>query len=144
MSVQLIITKAKASDSQKVREISKSYKFRGVELGIQDEAEGCFLIMSFNDKAYESFQWPAALHRDLWPHEEPNPDDEDKLGNNIWDKLFEEKGRDGFLALLQDLAPYLETPLLIVLVNGLPNRSSTSAWSVQPGVKEVQELEVSI
>jgi hypothetical protein len=36
---------------------------------------------------------------------------------DAWEDLYEEKGEEGFLALLRDLAPFLESPLLILCAN---------------------------
>lgn len=102
--------------------------------------------MSFKDQDFDWYEWPLALPRELWLSNEPDPKDQDAtdLYEYEWNKIFEEKGKEGFLALFRDLAPYLVTPLLVVLVNGEPGRSTTIAWNIQPGGKEIETVEISI
>jgi hypothetical protein len=56
--------------------------------------------------------------------------------------MYDEKGQDGFLQLLRDLAPHLETPLVILCLSAPCCTGSAVAWSVQPGVREVEMLEI--
>ncbi len=105
--------------------------------------------MAFQQKDPDWWEWPLALHRDQWPDEEEYPDedsDEAELGETEWDKRYEKKGEEGFLALLRDLAPFLETPLMILVV-GRDHSFSTcaaQAWTVRPGRKKVKTLAVSL
>jgi hypothetical protein len=104
--------------------------------------------MEFEDEDV-AFQWPQALPLDLWPDEElaESELEKDEFGRTEWDRLYQEKGNEGFLALLRDLAPYLKTPLMILFLHRpLPHYdpSSARAWTVHPGSKEVETLDVSL
>jgi hypothetical protein len=147
MSIELTSTKAKVRDAQKVREILESYALQGVDIELYEEGPGGTLEMGFQEGEPDWFEWPLALHRDQWPPENPDEElDEDDWVETEWDKRYEEKGEEGFLALLRDLAPCLETPLMILAV--AKDRHSPTcavqAWTVHPGSKDVERLDVSL
>ena len=150
MSVELTSTKARVRDPQKVREILATYDVKGVEIQLREEGAGWVLEMGSHIVAWDEGEWPQALHFDDWPDEDPYPDedegDEVELGETEWDKRFMEKGDEGFLALLRDLIPCLETPLLILVTvrDAVFHSIYSQAWNVQPGAREVQTLEVSL
>ena len=70
------------------------------------------------------------------------PDDEEWYEEV--EKRFDEEGAEGFLALLRELAPHLETPLVILWGAELWRDFSTKAWIVQPGAREVEILDVDL
>jgi hypothetical protein len=157
MSVQLTSTNAKVNDPQTVRKILDSYALRGVDIELCEEGSGGTLKMAFQEGDPDWWAWPLALHRDQWPDEEQYPDedqfdedelgeDEDELGETEWGKRYEEKGEEGFLALLRDLAPCLETPLMLLVVgkDHFTSFYSAQAWTVHPGSKNVETLDVSL
>jgi hypothetical protein len=150
MSVELTSTTAKVNDPQTVRKILDSYALRGVDIELREEGSGGTLEMAFQEGDPDLSERPLALHRDQWPDEEEYPAeeelDEDELGETEWDNRYEEKGEEGFLALLRDLAPCLETPLMILVVGKecFTSFYSAQAWTVHPGSKEVTTLRVSL
>jgi hypothetical protein len=149
MSVELTSTKVKVSDHRAVRKILDSYALRGVEIELHEKGSGGTLELTFQERDPDWVEWPLALHRDQWPDEEQHPDeelDEDELGETEWDKRYDEKGEEGFLALLRDLAPCLETRLMILVVgkDRFTSFYSAQAWTVHPRSKQVETLNVSL
>jgi hypothetical protein len=150
MSVMVTSTKAKVRDPEKVRAVLESYQWEGIEVELHEGGQQWVLAMAFEEGDFDWWEWPLALHRGQWPSEDRYPDeekwDEETLGETEWDRAYEEKGAEGFLALLRDLAPYLETPLLIlVTIRDISDHSVQSqAWSVHPGAKEVETLGISL
>jgi hypothetical protein len=147
MSIELTSTKAKVRDTQNVREILESYALQGVDIELYEEGPGGTLELAFQGGDPDWFEWPLALHRDRWPSEDPDQElDEDEWGETEWDKRYEEQGEEGFLALLRDLAPCLETPLMLLVVgkDRFTSFYSAQAWTVHPGSKEVETLDVSL
>jgi hypothetical protein len=141
MSATLTSTKAKVHDPEKVREVLDSYEWEGVEIHFLEEETGWILELTNHDPDWDSAAWPQALRSEEVPHEEQYPDEEERY--DALSDRFCENGDKGFLALLRDLAPYLDTPLLI-LVSGSArsNECSGQVWRVQPGDTEVETLEV--
>jgi hypothetical protein len=99
--------------------------------------------MAYKDQDPDAWEGPVALPRSQWPSGDPDAVGENELDETEWDRAFDDKGAEGYRALLLELAPYLETPLMVLL--GLWNLQdgSAQAWSVQPGAKEVETLDVS-
>ena|ERR1700677_455487 len=77
--------------------------------------------------------WPKAVMYD----ECPSPDGDDGDDDESW-VLFEE-GDEGFLDLLGDLGPHLETPLEVqaVMIDGY-EFVAAKEWTVRPGAKEIE------
>jgi hypothetical protein len=116
--------------------------------------------MAYHEGDPEDYQFPEAVRRDQLPNEEDFhedgeedlPDEDDDEGfpdEDRWykavDKLYEEKGEEGFLALLRELAPHLESPLLILEVWNdvfFGHAHGAEVWHVQPGASEVETLGV--
>ena len=74
---------------------------------------------------------------DMLPCEEEF-DDDDAWFDAKFDILLE-NGSDGFLALLIELAPYLQAPLIILMLDtDCPFAAET--WLVEPNCKNVQTL----
>jgi len=147
MAVELKSTEVMVREPQKVCEVLNAFAVEGVEIQLSESAVGWTLAMAFSERDPDMWEWPRALHRDLWPSEERYPDMEErdalKDGETEWDKVFEANGSEGFLALLRGLAPYLETPLLVlVAVWSLGEVPETQVWSIQPGTEEVETLEI--
>jgi hypothetical protein len=145
MSVELTSTKTKVNDPQTVRKILESYASQGVDIELYEEGPGGTLEMAFQEGEPDWFEWPLALHRDRWPSEDPDQElDEDEWGETEWDRRYEEQGEEGFLALLRDLAPHLATPLTLLRVAMDRGSCAAQAWTVHPGSKEVETLDVSL
>ena len=143
MSATVTSTKAKVRDPERVREVLESYEWEGVEIKLQEEDSGWTLEMAYRDEDWESCDWPAALRSEDLPSEDQYPD-EDALYDARAD-LLGEKGGEGFLALLRELAPHLESPLQVLAVAASPFDGfyyGAGAWRVEPGGKEVETLEV--
>ena len=140
MSVELKSIKAKVTDPQKVEKILDSYYEQGVEIELSEEADGWTLAMTFRGDDFDGYLWPQALHWERLPSKEQYPD-EDEFDSEL-DKRYDEEGEKGFLALLRELAPHLETPLVILAADWDYNRGSAQVWSVQPGGREVEMLDV--
>ncbi len=148
MTVKLESTHARVRDPEKAREVRDDYELRGVEIDLREEGDGWVLEMKFEDPEFDWWEWPLALHRDHWPAEEQGAGEyegeEDDLEPDEWDKLFEEKGKEGFLQLLRDLSPLLLTPLLILAANRDGQDCWSRTWRIAPGAVDIETLEVSI
>jgi hypothetical protein len=142
MSVTLKSTKAKVRDPEKVRAVLDSYALKGVEIELREEGSGWFLEMAYHDGDPEWWEWPVAVRPEQLPSEEQYADEE--AFDEAEDDVYEEKGHEGFLALLRDLAPHLESALLILFSLKTLNYydHAAQAWHVQPGATEVETLEV--
>lgn len=137
MATSLTSNEAQIRDLQKVREISDNYENRNVEILLDEEKST--LAMKYENEHPDLMEWPEALHRDRWPTKEQFPDEE--AWHDAWDELYEDKGKEGFLALLRDLARYLESPLVVLFTDWDSNGLVARVWNVQPGVKELEVLE---
>jgi hypothetical protein len=140
MSVELKSIKAKVTDPQKVEKILDSYYEQGVEIELSEGPDGWNLAMTFRDHVFDSWSWPQALHWERLPSEEQSPD-EDQWDDEL-DKRYDEEGDEGFLSLLRELAPHLETPLVILWAGQHWDAGSAKAWIVQPGARAVETLDV--
>jgi hypothetical protein len=143
MSVIVTSTKAKVRDPEGVRKVLSSYVWEGVEIKLQEEDSGWTLEMTYRDEDLDSWATPAVLHLLDLPSEGEYPD-EKALFQAEWD-AFHEKGDEGFLTLLRQLAPHLESPLLILRAAATSSNGidyAARAWRVEPGAKEVESLEI--
>ncbi len=132
MSVKLQSTAAKLSDAIGARQICDNYKFTfSIEIASDGEnpAIGTLGISGKN--------WPAALPKEQVPPEDKDSDDESRF--NALAALYEQKGEQGFAALLGDLAPCLETPFTIQATEyDFDEFHIAQEWIVQPGAKDVE------
>jgi hypothetical protein len=143
MSAKLTSTKAQVRDPQRVGEVLDSYELLGVEINLQEEAEVWFLTMQYDDSDLDGLEPPQAVHSDHWTSADANPDEADDYGIIVLDHLFKLQGTDGFLSLLRALIPCLITPLMILQADSLKISSTAQVWSIQPGGKDVQVLNLS-
>jgi hypothetical protein len=131
-------------DPQKVREILKTYVVRGVEIRLRKRGPGGTLVMAFKDEDPGAWEPPLAFPRSQWPRGDPHPDederDADERGETESDTAYQEKGAEGFRAFLGELAPYLETPLVVLLAYSEDPYSYAHVWRVEPGAREVEVL----
>jgi hypothetical protein len=135
MRGEVTSTNARVRDPAKVCAILDSYRVQGVEIMLAKEYPAWTLFMALENEELEMVYRPQALHRDQWLKESEGSDYE-------WDKRFDEQGEEGFLRLLRELAPQLDTPLLLLAVTQAKPMGDARAWSVQPGAKEVQTLTI--
>jgi hypothetical protein len=129
-------TKAKVRDVQAVKEVLDRYWYYfDPEIETQGGVGNGYLTLSGFDS------WPEALRVEDWPDDEEYPDED------AWDDamrhLLAEKGNEGFVAMLRELAPYLETPLTIVWhrIEG-GEFDGAGQWTVWPGSPYVQVQQV--
>jgi integrase len=105
-------------DPERVREALDSYAREGLEIKLQEEGSGWTLEMAYRDEDWESWDLPAALSINDLPREDQYPDEDAYF--EAEGKDYRERGDQGFLTLLRELAPHLESPLLIVAVAASP------------------------
>jgi hypothetical protein len=151
MASTLKSTKAKVRDPEKARAVVDSYACRGVEVRLQEKGSEYTLELAYHDGEPEDSQLPEALKHDQLPNEEDFPeedDDEDSPDKDGWDavvdKLYEEKGEEGFLSFVRELALYIESQLLILFSSWTLNYHDHGAqvWHVRPGATEVETQKV--
>jgi hypothetical protein len=125
-------TKGNVSNVKAIKSILDSYWTEFEPIVVPNEgAESGSITISGHDS------WPSALHISEWPDSEEHTDDQD--WDDAMSDLLEEKGEEGFLALLRDLAPYLETPLTIVWCDIFEGDFWGAAqWTVCPGSPDVE------
>ena len=130
MSANIKSTAAKLSDAIGAREICGKYRFNfsiAVCAAGENPATGTLRISGKN--------WPAALLQEQVPADDKDSDDESRF--NALAMLYEQKGEEGFIALLRDLAPCLETPLTIQATEyNYAEFHIAQEWIVQPGAKD--------
>jgi len=84
---------------------------------------------------------PLALPVSLWPDPEEYPNDH--AWENIMEFGLQEIGDVGFVAMLERIAPYLETPLTVVWHRKVEGQFGLAGqWTVYPGAPNVQVQEV--
>jgi hypothetical protein len=141
-------TQARVRDPQKVRAILDSYETRGIEFQVTGEGDEGTLEATFQDDDPDVTRLPEAVRADEHTVAWPDRDLDDDEWYRLWDQeetLFEAKGQEGLLALLGEVAAYLQTPLLILAAGAYPpDGCAARAWRVQPGAKEVEALDVSL
>jgi hypothetical protein len=141
MSVRLTSNKARIRDLQEVREILDSYEWDNLDLTFQEEGAVWTLEIHYHDYDLDAWERQVALRDEDLPSKVEYPDEDDHFDGES--DLLKEKGDEGFLALLCELAAHLESLLVIlVAVTSLiaDNVSATQAWLVEPGAKEVETL----
>jgi hypothetical protein len=129
-------TKAKVKNVQAVEEVLDRY-WHEFDPEIEDDdgsASGSLTL-----SGYDAF--PQAVSEADWPADDEYPDD------HAWESAVEDLlwklGDEGFVALLQDLAPYLGTPLTVVWHwTGSGEFLGAGQWTVWPGSPYVQVHEV--
>jgi hypothetical protein len=140
MTSELVSTTARVRDPEQVRTILDSYLVDGVEITLAQDGSDWVLRAAFEDADPNEFQRPVALHRGQLPDEQKYPD------QNAWgdalDELLQERGGEGFEALLRDLAPHVETPLLLLYADWVGTGASATVWRAQPGTGEVETLDL--
>jgi hypothetical protein len=139
MSQGLKSTTAKVKNAKKLKKVLSKYELRGIAFQV-DEERNLEAVNDPNDSP-EVPHWPEAVLEDQLP---PYPDDEnDEDALEAYEEVFDEKGGEGLIALLREIATCLETPLLIVALNrNAFEEPVAQVWNLQPGVAEVQTLEV--
>jgi hypothetical protein len=139
MSTYVTSTLATVRNPQQVREILGSYKVSGVEIKLYERA-GSWILEMGKDPDPDGKPCPVALHVDDRPAEGQYPDEwSDEVK---WDCWLGAKGDEGFQALLRDLIPCLETPLLILTLEH-HQAPGAEAFLISPGAKDAERLYLS-
>ena len=136
MATKLTSTKAKVPAPEEVRNILQDYDYKGVEIKLTKRKGSVTLKISFEETQPDYWQWPSALHRRFWPSEYLDLDLDDPEANKVFDLMYdlhEKHGAKGFLALLHELGPHLETQLVILVVCSEWSKSWGRVWIVHPG-----------
>jgi len=128
-------------EPDQVRRILEDFDLNGVEVNLSEDGTGTTIELSAESDEPDAWERPTAIHRRDWLDESKYPDEE-KL-REAEDELRLKKGVEGFIELLQVLSPYLETPLLVLLVSRGIGDCSGEVWYVHPGAQEVTVLEAS-
>jgi hypothetical protein len=143
MGVTLKSNKVYVRDVERLRERLADYEWEGVEFVIREEGSRWTLELVYSEDDLEVWASPAAVKLEDLPDVEADPDDDySEAEGEVW----VEKGEEGFLSLLGELAPHVESALLILVGEGSllsGHGHSAQAWLVQPGAKEVETLQVS-
>jgi hypothetical protein len=144
MGVTLKSTKVYVRDVDRLRERLAEYEWEGVEFSLREEAAKWTLELVYSDDHQLEWDSPRALKLADLPDEEADPDDDDYSDEEA--EADEKRGVEGFLSLLRELAPHIESALLILVGEDRELEGhwySAQAWLVQPGAKEVETLSVS-
>ena len=132
MSVKIKSTVAKLSDAIGAREICGKYRFNfsiDVCSAGENPATGTLRISGQN--------WPAAVRQDPVPADDNDCDEESRF--NALAALYEQKGEQGLVDLLRDLAACLETPLTIQATeHDFDEFHTAQEWNVQPGATDIE------
>jgi hypothetical protein len=143
MGVTLKSNKVYVRDVERLRERLADYEWEGVEFNLREEGARWTLALEHAEDDLEVWDLPRALKVEDLLDVEADPDDEDcEEEAEVW----AEKGEAGLLSLLGELAPHVESALLILVGEGSEFDGfhySAQAWLVQPGAKEVATLRVS-
>jgi hypothetical protein len=134
LKVTCIEAKVRDADVGNLQEVLDTYYTRGALFVLTD---GYLKVDTEPDEV-----WCDALKWDQVPDPEEFPDED-----SYWEascEVWQKEGKEGFLALLLEIAPYLESPLIILAVcdRDLEPGYSAQVWSVQPGTMEVKTLTV--
>src|SRR4029077_21049542 len=132
MSVKLRSAAGKLNDAIRAGQTCAKYRYTfSLEIRADGEnpATGTLRISGRN--------WPAALKKEQIPEDGKDSDDESRF--NALAALYEQKGEQGFVALLLDLAPCLETPLTIQAIEyDFDEFHIAREWIIQPGARAVE------
>jgi hypothetical protein len=140
MATKLVSSKARIRDAKTVRAILDAREMVRVEFRLVKKGKGSVLDATFEGQDPGARARPAAVcldelraqmgyaHKDAWVE--------------AVDHALGAKGGEGFLALLRELAPHLETDLLILSASHAEGRCWAEVWYVRPGAKDVQHLKV--
>jgi hypothetical protein len=141
MSTTLTSSKAKVRNPKKVREILYSYDWDDFEIKLEKEDTGWTLeVVSYEDN-FDAIMWPRAVKIEDLPDKDDYPDEDAYFDAEF--EVYCDKGDEGFLALLQELAPHLESPLLILALEANTDfYPIAEVWRVEPGGKEVENMAV--
>jgi hypothetical protein len=144
MGVTLKSNKVYVRDVERLRERLADYESEGVEFNLREEGARWTLELEHAEDDLEVWDSPRAVKVEDLLDVEADPDDDDYSEAEA--EVWAEKGEEGFLSLLGELAQHVESALLILVGEGTElegYRYSAQAWLVQPGAKEVATLRVS-
>lgn len=142
MSTDLTSNKARVWDEEALGDVLDAYIWTNVDVSLREEDGKWVLEMNWVDDAYEYCLLPFALKRDQLPDhlQDSEIKDNDELADFVAD-LEQEEGFGDFGSLLQDLAPHLETPLMVLWAgkDDCRHTADSHAWLVRPG-QDVEKL----
>jgi hypothetical protein len=121
------------------RLVETSYETRGVRFRLSEEGPGHVLDVTPDDDFGD--HPPTAVPVDLVPHEADYSDEDAWFDARA--EAFYKHGDEGLLALLRQLSPYLESPLVILALDDDAEGCSAEVWTVHPGAQEALHLQVS-
>jgi hypothetical protein len=135
--LELNCTQAKLKDPQKAREVIAKYKtwFFGFEI-LESHDAATIQVVPTEDEDY--WEWPKAIRSDEYPVESDYAD-LDAYQDAELDACLDADNKH-FLQLLEELAPFLETPLIVLALMDEDGDTDVAVWSVYPGVKQVETL----
>lgn len=138
MSVLVSSTKVIVNNPEKLKAILDSYEIEGLVFDIQhQEGTDTTTLEILNNE--DDDDWPAAITFDDYCDIDDGPDS-DSFFDALSD-VFYEKGDEGLLALLLEVSSCIKSPLLIVAFTW-PEMPGAKAWSVRPGDKSVEVVQV--
>ena len=135
VNVDVNCTKAKTKGKQKVGEVLSRYELEGVQFLLDKKGNLEVAVEKDDDQEYGEV-WPRAVKKNQLPDRNKYRDED-----SWWDAVFEvfaERGDEGFVTLLGELAPHLATPLIILaarLIDGYVG--AAQMWRIAPGAKKV-------
>jgi hypothetical protein len=135
----VVSTKVKA-DREKVGSVLGKYDLEGVEFRF----DGAGRLEAVGPESEEDGLWPRAVLAAECSGRAEDDDEDDDDEDDDFDELYypyDEKGSEGFVALLRELAGCIEAPMTVLAVSHDfdSNWSNSCVWRVEPG-GTVEEL----
>jgi len=145
MNEKLTSNLAKIKDPEAVENILCNYLFRFEVFVRETEAGGGWTLemagvgrgTGVGDSARGE---PLALPTDQVPNPWQHPMPESPFAEMI--ALLQERGQEGFAAMLLDLAPFLETELKVRAVSDQADLHVAQEWLVRPGAQKLEHAEI--
>jgi hypothetical protein len=138
--VALCSTRARVKDVEALRALLDGYYFE-VDVLVEEGRHGGPTLRVTGE------EWPLAVPADRYPPDEPDFD-EDPEAYERWheevyypwrEAVLQRDGDEGFAALLLALAPHLETPLTVQVVDCEHHHFyGAQEWTVRPGAGSVE------
>lgn len=141
MATTWVSSKAKVHDVEMLKKVLDSYAWPvDVNIDLREEDSGGILEVTYEDGDWDAWCSPTAVKVEDLPDPDLYPDDDHFFDAEF--EVFEEKGNEGFLALLRELAQHLESPLQFLVANHSGINHAATVWLVHPGATDVETLEV--
>jgi hypothetical protein len=139
--VPLAINEPTVKNVPEVRRILDQYDSR-LPLEVIAEGDGSVGTLTLRQEMYEAEEWPSAVKVEDLPAEGAFNDID--LENEVVDSLHEKRGQRGLTTLLLELAPYLDSPLIVKAASFSSDGEFYRAaeWTTRPGAAEVEVKEI--